>query len=340
MGTYGIYCNVRFYVKGVPDVGFSIIIPAYNAETTLARCLQSIRKQTYEDYQVILVDDGSEDNTLALARRLTEADPRYTVVSRDHHGPGAARNRGLPYVRKEYVVYLDADDYWIRDDLLQLLHRQISRGEADVYMYQMVKVTDDGTVLERYAKAPFQKENQILPLGEVYFDLVKDGQALASACNKCVRSQLLRHPDIAFVEESFGEDIDWVLQLFARAQSICLMNLQAYAYTQHKAISRSTHPDAPNDLVTIVSRWADRVEQEDLPHRQAVAGLVAFEYGICLGSIHRLCAEKVELLRQNAFLLGYGLDRKTRLIWKFYRVFGFRLTGMAVRAYLWLRRIW
>ena len=71
-----------------------------------------------------------------------------------------------------------------------------------------------------------------------------------------------------------------------------------------------------------------------------VAGFVAFEYGICMGSFHRLTKEKQQRLRSNASLLEQGLDQKTRLIARFYRLFGFRLTCLAIRVYLLLRRIW
>lgn len=318
----------------------SVIIPVYNGAEVLGRCLDSVLIQTFGDYQVIIVDDGSTDGSLAVARDYAARDARFEVIVSRHGGPGAARNIGLEYARGEYVLYMDADDYWVRADLLQELTDRIKRAPADVYMYQMAKVTEDGTVLERFDKPPFAKADQVLPLGDVYQDLVRDGHTLAAAWNKCVRRELLLNGNIRFREDILCEDIDWVLQLFSHAQTICLLNTRAYAYTQHKTVSRSTRSDAPNDLVTIVHDWAGRISNEKTAHPEAVAGVLAFEYGICMGSHHRMSREKKRLMKQNVHLLDQGLDRKTMLIRRFYRVFGYHLTCAAVRLYLMMRRIW
>ena len=318
----------------------SIIIPVHNGMSTLNRCLESILNQRFQNYQAVIVDDGSTDGTLALAESWAERDSRFAVISTPCGGPGAARNRGLSLARGEYVVYMDADDYWVRSDLLQELAARIEKQPADVYMYQMAKVTEDGTVLERYTKPPFSRAGEVLPLGDVYQDLVRDGHTLAAAWNKCVRRELLLEKGISFREDVLGEDIDWILQLFSHTCTICLLNIRAYAYTQHKTVSRSTRSDAPNDLVAIVADWAQRIEAGDVPHTDAVAGVLAFEYGICMGSHHLLSRENKKRMRRSGYLLGWGLDRKTMLIRKFHKVFGYHLTCAAVRLYLIMRRIW
>ena len=318
----------------------SIIIPVYNGAATLDRSLASILAQTYGDYQVVIVDDGSTDESLAIARDYAGQDDRFTVCSSPCGGPGAARNKGLSIALGEYVLYMDADDYWVRADLLQELDHRITNQPADVYMYQMVKVTEDGSVLERYTKPPFANAEQVLPLDDVYEDLVRDGHTLAAAWNKCVRRELLLEKGIRFREDVLGEDIDWVLQLFSHARTICLVNIRAYAYTQHKTVSRSTRSDAPNDLVSIVVDWAERIAAGGIAHSEAVAGVLAFEYGICMGNHHLLSRKNKERMRQSRHLLDWGLDRKTMLIRRFCSAFGYHLTCGAVRMYLIARRIW
>ena len=318
----------------------SIIIPVYNGAQTLNRCLRSITAQDFEDYQVIIVDDGSIDDTLALAQEWAARDQRFQVVSQHCYGPGKARNVGLTLAQGEYVVYMDADDYWPRQDLLRNLAERIEKDAADVYMYQMVKVTEDGTVLERYTKPPFANADRVLSLDEVYEDLVRDGHTLAAAWNKCVRRKLMLKKDIRFREDVLGEDIDWVLQLFSHVRTICLLNIRAYAYTQHRTVSRSTRSEAPNDLATIVDDWARRLGKGDSAHTKAAAGVVAFEYGICMGNHHRLSSENKKRMRRNAYLLDWGLDGKTLLIRRFYKILGYDLTCAAVRLYLLMRRIW
>ena len=313
---------------------FTIIIPVYNTQHTLKKCLLSIADQTYMDFEALIVNDGSTDGSAAVAAEFARQDPRFQVITTPNAGPGAARNVGLAHAKGEYILHMDADDFWPLPDLLEQLNERIKKAPADIYMYQMVKLTEDGRVLTRYNKPRFQKEGRVLPLQDVYGDLVRDGQTLASACNKCVRRKLLEVGGIRFRENVFGEDIDWSLQLFSHANTICLLNLDAYAYTQHQGPSRSSHPDAPNDLAAIICDWAQKLDDE------AVAGFVAFEYGICMGNYYRLSNEKKQLLRAHVRLLEHDLDKKTRLIAGFYRLFGFRLTCLAIRTYLLLRRIW
>ena len=319
---------------------FSIIIPMYNERNTLDKCLSSILKQSEEDYQVLIVDDGSTDASLEIAKGYEARDPRFSVISTPHRETGAARNKGLEYARGEYVIYMDADDYWLREDLLQILKNRIEQHPTDVLMYQMVKVTDEGDVLKRYTKPRFQRADEVLELKDIYLDLVRDGQVLASACNKCVRRELLEKKGVVFREDVLCEDIDWVLRLFSKVETIRLLNLDAYAYTQHKGESRSNQEKAPDDLVEIVTDWSRQLRQGTVPHEQAVAGFTAFEYGICMGNYHRLSEEKKRMLREHLYLLNCGLDRKTKLIGRFHRVFGFHLTCLAIRVYLRLRRIW
>lgn len=319
---------------------FSVVVPMYQAQDFLQKCLQSIAAQSFGDFEALLVDDGSTDDTYTLAQAFAASDSRFRVIHTDHLGTGAARNTGFASARGDYVLFMDADDAWRCPDLLERLNRQIEAACADVLMFQMVKVTEDGKVLARYTKPRFQQENTVLPLQDVYLDLVRDGQTLASACNKCVRRTLLLTQRILFREDIIGEDIDWVLQVFSHVQTICLLNLDAYNYTQHHSPSRSDHPDAPNDLVTLVREWGAYATGQHAAHPKAVAGLVAFEYGICMGSYHKLRRECKQLLREHVHLLQYGLDKKTKLIAKFHRIFGFSLTCLAIRVYLRLRRIW
>ena len=319
---------------------FSIIIPAYQAEHTLEKCLASIRMQNFQNYEVLIINDGSTDATSKAAQQTVASDSRFHLISTAHQGPGAARNEGLVLARGEYILHMDADDYWIREDLLSELDSQIQLHPADIYLYQMVKLSQSGQVLHRYDKPPFSNEKKVLDLKDVYQDLVADGQALAAACNKCVNRDFLLHHQIRFRDQIFAEDIDWVLQLFSHVQTICLLNIQAYGYVQYRIPTRSNQRQAPNDLASIVLEWGERAIQGTVAHHEAVAGLAAFEYAICMGSHHLMQPQIKRLMRRNAHLLHHGLDRKTQMICRFYRIFGYHITCLAIRIYLLLRRIW
>ena len=318
---------------------FSIIIPVYNGQKYIYKCIQSILDQSYQDYEIILVDDGSTDQSWQVAGKLAERVSQLTCIHTERHGTGAARNIGLDHASGDYILFMDVDDYWLNPSLLEILQDKIIQHETDVYMYQMLKVTEDGEILEKYRKERFYHDQMVLGIKDVYQDLVRSGQVLASCCNKCIRRELLEHYEIRFLEDVYAEDIDWVIHLFSHAKTICLMNLDAYAYVQHKEISRSNISEAPDDIVKMIQNWSARLASKKVPHARAVAGFLAFEYGICMGNYQYLSKDSRKVMRDHEYLLKYGLDRKTWMIYRFHSVCGYPLTCRAIRFYLFLRKI-
>lgn len=104
----------------------SIIIPVYNRDYCLSRCLESVLQQTFTDWECILIDDGSTDRTLAVCYSYVEKDPRFRVYSQSNGGVSVARNRGLEQAHGEYVVFIDSDD-WVEPDFLWLLHESAEK---------------------------------------------------------------------------------------------------------------------------------------------------------------------------------------------------------------------
>ncbi|GFI43477.1 putative glycosyltransferase EpsH [Lachnospiraceae bacterium] len=98
----------------------SVIVPVYNAEEYLKNCIMSVVRQTYGNWELILVDDGSSDGSLSIADLAAEKDERIRVIHQKNAGPGAARNRGIKEASGDYVVFLDSDDY-IDKNYFQLL---------------------------------------------------------------------------------------------------------------------------------------------------------------------------------------------------------------------------
>ena len=321
------------------SVFYSIIIPAYNAEKYIEQCVQSVLAQTCRDYEILVISDGSDDRTEKIARKIAESELNVFFMSIPHSGAGAARNAGMRKAQGRYVIFLDADDYWTNPFLLEHLRRKILRNEPDVIMFQMDKCREDGTVLKQYMKGPFPGDKECYRLKEVYETLVYDGQVLASSCNKCVRYSLLTEKNIVFQEGGLAEDIDWVLQLFSHVKSISFLDEISYAYRQHKGYSASNDTQGPEYQARMVEDWAARLERHEVPNARAVSGLLAFEYGICLGYSQFLSPEMKQMLKDHRYLLEYALDRKTCMIKKFHRIFGLRITCAAVRFYLFLRRL-
>ena len=99
----------------------SIIIPAYNTEKYIGNCIESVIKQTYHNLEVIIVNDGSEDNTLGIITKARLRDNRVVVINQENNGPSAARNAGLKICRGDYVFFLDSDDWLIPNCIEKLI---------------------------------------------------------------------------------------------------------------------------------------------------------------------------------------------------------------------------
>lgn len=111
----------------------SIIVPMYNAERNLKECLDSIIHQDYENLEIILVDDGSNDSTLAICSQYSEKDPRFLIIRSGNEGVSNARNLGIEKASGEYVVFIDADD-WIEHDYISRMVGGIAQNDADIFI--------------------------------------------------------------------------------------------------------------------------------------------------------------------------------------------------------------
>lgn len=110
---------------------FSIIIPIYNAEMTLQRCLDSIIRQTFSDFEVLMVDDGSIDNSSIICKKYSSIDRRFKYLKKNNSGPSAARNLGLDNAQGEYIAFIDSDDY-VNKDYLARINAAFLGQKADV----------------------------------------------------------------------------------------------------------------------------------------------------------------------------------------------------------------
>jgi len=137
----------------------SVIIPCYNAEKNLTQCIDSIRRQTLEQIEIICVDDGSTDSTLALLQDYQKKDPRILVIRQKNAGAGAARNVGLDRATGEYLSFLDADDFFEPD----MLEKAVAAAEQYYADYIVFRSNRYYPAEDRYEEIPWSMRNSDLP---------------------------------------------------------------------------------------------------------------------------------------------------------------------------------
>ena len=121
----------------------SVIVPAYNCEPYIDKCLGSLQRQGFRDFEVIVVDDGSTDGTAAVVDSFVNADSRFRLIRTENHGVSHARNTALDHMAGDFVLFVDADD-WVAPDYVETLVRPLLSGESNCSSCGIASVFDDG----------------------------------------------------------------------------------------------------------------------------------------------------------------------------------------------------
>lgn len=124
----------------------SIIIPIYNLERELERCLESIRNQTYDNLQILLLDDGSKDKSLEICKKYAKNDSRFSVFHHDNRGVAYTRNRGIDLADGKYIMFIDGDDVCYPDMIEQYM-RIVTKFQVDVVIGAIKMVEEDGNFI-------------------------------------------------------------------------------------------------------------------------------------------------------------------------------------------------
>jgi glycosyltransferase involved in cell wall biosynthesis len=193
----------------------SVIIPAYNAEKTLLETIRSVIQQTHQNWELIIVDDGSEDSTLEIARGIQ--DDRVTTLSFANAGASVSRNRGFQQAKGEFIAFLDADDLWTPEKLEVQLSALHDHPEADVAYSWSDCIDEQGAFLRRGGHVTLN--GNIYPYLLLY-DVLENGS------NNLVRRQAVETVKAFDPTLPAGQDWDFYLRLAQRYQFICVPKTQ------------------------------------------------------------------------------------------------------------------
>ena len=212
----------------------SIIIPAYNAEKYIGRCLESILRQTFPDFKVICVDDGSTDKTAEICRGYAERDERIAVVSKENGGAPAARNTGLQYAKGEYITFVDADD-WLEPRMYEVLYIQAKENDADISVVGFSKDFESGS--RNMENLSFVSENISGSEELIRYAFIRDEYRNFGAYvwNKLFHKRIIYSGDklLRFDEElTRGDDVWFYAQAALLAQKAVYSGKHLYHYFQ------------------------------------------------------------------------------------------------------------
>lgn len=204
----------------------SIVIPVYNSEKYLNKCLDSILRQTMQDYEVIIVNDGSDDNSQSIICEYASRYPGlFSFTNVENGGQGRARNLGIHMTSGEYIVFIDSDDY-IAPEMLEVLYHRAKEKNADMVVCNYIIVHENGDKEEVISKKFMSQKDMFIDPD-------------VSPCNKIYRGEILRNSEVHFPEKVFYEDTAFYLKLLPDLGTITSVDDFLYYYVIHG--NSSTH---------------------------------------------------------------------------------------------------
>lgn len=212
----------------------SIIIPIWNAEQYLLQCLDSLRLQTYKNLEILLIDDGSTDQSLVICQKQQQADPRMMVLHQKNAGASTARNYGLSLAKGEFISFLDADD-WIDCDYVERLYDAMLQNKADCAIcgYQLE--------YPQYSQKRVINK-QILTQEEAIEQMLFPTRYQGFLWNKIFSKTIISEHHLLFNEQiAYYEDMLFCAQYFSFCKKVICISYTGYHYRQHQnsAIYRS-----------------------------------------------------------------------------------------------------
>ena len=214
---------------------YSFIVPIYNVEEYVEECISSLLSQTYLDFEIVVVDDGSKDKSYEKCLRLADTDSRVRIIRQQNMGLGEARNTGIRNASGKYLIFVDSDDFWISNDCLYEINRMIDKLACDVICYRLN--TFDNTT-KKFINNKYRKLRKInsLPYDKRISKMIANDMLSGSACNKVINKDIIVDNNLYF-NKGLSEDIDWTLRLITFTQNIFFIDKPIYAYRKNRANS-------------------------------------------------------------------------------------------------------
>lgn len=226
---------------GALDSMISIIVPIYNVEKYLKPCVESILNSTYQDFELILVDDGSTDNSGSICDRFAEQNSCVRVIHQPNDGVSSARNSGMKAATGEYIMFIDGDDI-IHSRMIEVLYTAINTGDYDFSMVYAKDLPDSEHDSNLLVEEIDDAKSIILSQKDYFEKLFTTSLQYHLVCNKLYKSSLIS--GLAF-NKTGAEDLEWNNRMCLRMNQAILIEAELYNYIQrassemHSGVTRA-----------------------------------------------------------------------------------------------------
>lgn len=266
----------------------SVIIPVYNSEKYLEKCLNSVIAQTYDNWELIAIDDGSNDNSYSILKKYAQEDSRFRVETKENEGPGLTRNRALDKATGDFVVFIDSDDY-IENNYFELLVDKCKESGAEVVFIDVLQESEDGKILRHEKMSRFKGLNRNDMIG-----CQMTGYMPWGGVRKAASRSLIEREHIRYTDQTVGEEAIYSFELLRNANRIDFIERYLYHYVNHEN-SQSKNPFSTWDVV--LENMKKHLERKNIL-KDYIVHLNSFAFVVMLVLITRFSKE-------NSFLKTY-----------------------------------
>ena len=323
---------------------FSIIIPVYNVEKYIDQCIQSVLSQSFQDIEIILVNDGSTDNSSWICDKYAEKDDRIRVIHKVNEGPAMARNVGIDCARGQYIMFLDSDDFWCQGYLAEVVKKLEENPEVDVICTKYIKYygqevnhiplnVDQMAIKDRGAQAVFA------------YMLAKNLYECGT-CATIVKQGLLKENNLRFSNFKFCEDIDLTPRIILAAKKVDLLANVYYCYRQYVNFKAKEDllDQKVHDLWEIIKGWDLKLINEvyDEEFIREYRNYLSYQLAILLAMLSGINKVKrnniLDELKDNIHILNYAIRGKSKWVLILYKCTGLRATCSMLSLFIKYKR--
>lgn len=255
------------------DKVVSVIVPVYNVEKYLDRCIESVKQQTYSNLQIILVDDGAKDKSGAMCDIWKEKDSRITAIHQKNGGLSNARNTGIKRATGEYLVFVDSDDI-IAPNMIEQLVELLEKEDADISICGVEHIFNENNIRFEQNQAEVTLYDRESAIAEMWYQK----SFLPSAWGKAYKKELFEN--LGFTEGILFEDIDVMHELFWRSNRIAYKNVPLYGYVHREnSITTAKFSKRDCDILQIsekLLRFSEEKAASLVPAAESYAVTAAF----------------------------------------------------------------
>ena len=302
---------------------YSIIVPVYKVEKYLPQCVDSVLRQTFADFELILINDGSPDNCAEICEKYAGVDNRVRFISQPNGGLSAARNTGIQASKGDYLIFLDSDDYWVGKNDLELIDRAAAQYSADAVFWMYKKTAESFNEFSDGVPDDFSVDFTDSRAGLIRF--IRGVRLVSCAWDVAVSRSLFEDGGLDFEAGVYSEDVEWIARLIMKAKGFAFTNLVMNAYRlRDDSITKTISEKNLADLNSHYRKIAEYIETSD---EDTKAALKAYLGEQCANYILALTLSEPETAKKYTdceylSYIRFCKSKRARAIKTAVRVFG------------------